>query len=779
MEDINNSIAQAGDQAQGLIPMQMQSDTPPQMPQSLFGQGQQPSLSDWLMQQAEPTDEPVSLDTLSQDEIDKIMTSVKDGIAVSKEYYESVVEPKLIDRQRLVKADQKLYKEKFPQLSERSKFVSYDIANVIDWIKPSLVEVFTGSESPVTIAGNTIENDDTATTLQRLIEYQLTRKNNYTSLINDVVTDGLGLNLGVSKCWWKREEKRDHYKMMFNIADVQTAIMLTEATLSGDIEITDISSIKDADDLYKVEFDHVKLISNYPVVEYVPPTELRFTPEESSIQQCKFVAHRKIVKGDYLKRKEADGDFKNVDEALEKTGDTTYTAADIYNNPVLTQPKMQATDSDNASKDVELYECYLKVDYNDDGIYEYLIVHCVGDTPLSIQTNEFGIAPFFTISATRDNRRIFPEEGFAEQLEPLQDLKTALIRQIIINVAKNNDRQSFINYSKIDADALFAGEEYVPTKDDPSTVIYSVPQYQISEMAMSMIEYAETEVENRSGSTKYNQGLDANSLNKTATGLTAILGQSDKRIKLMARLIAESWIIPMVRFLILLNQKYGEPVQTFPYKGQNLSISNSDMDMDVDLVINVGDGAGTKEARIQSYMALLANVFPTLGAQGVATPNSYYEAGSALLEEMGLKNTSGILLDPSSDEAKQQQQQVQQQAVQLAAIKYQAQLEAQLAVEQMKNEGKLAVAQTPSVRANLDDLPPNTQMQIMNANAATNVTPMDIAEKELLKRVGTIQNPLGTPTGQNSGAGPSIQGQQQPQTISGGTSPTGTTSGQS
>lgn len=713
MDDINNSLS-AAQEVGGLFGR----DAPPQM-----------SLTDWLTQQAEPQEKTVSLDTLKPEEIEKITASVKEGREIAKKYYEGEVEPKLIHREQLRKGDQKLYKHKFENLSKKSKFVSMDFNNIIEWMKPSLVEVFTGNESPVTIAGSTIQNDDTATKIQQLIEYQLMRKNNYTSMVTDVVDEALGTNLGVSKVWWKREEDRTRYKMMLDINDLQSAEMLTQATMTGEIEVQSVKPLKDAPDLYEIQFDRVKVTANYPVVQYVPPTELRFTPEACSLQQCKFVAHRKIVKGDYLKRKEQDGTYQNVDEALKAAGDTHFTDADKYINPQLDEGGMRPTDNDAASKDVELYECYIDVDYNNDGIYEHLIVHCVGDVLLSVQTNEFDIAPFFAMGGVREKRRIFADNALAEQVEGLQDLKTALIRQIVINVAKNNDQQKFIDVTAIgDIDALLNGDEYVPIKGDPTRAVSNPPPANLSPLTMDLVNYAETELENRTGSTKYNQGLDANSLNSTATGITAILGQADKRIRLIARLFAENWIVPMIRFIILLNKKYGESVQTFRFKDKEVSISSDDLDIDYDLVINVGNGAGTKEARIQSYMLLLSQVYPVLSQAGVATPNSYYAAGTALLEEMGLKNTQGILLDPDSPEAQQQQQQAAQQELQIAAMKDQADLQKQLTLKQADYAGKTQVAKIPSLRLNFDNLPLATQMQIINNATAGTTTIQDVVQ---------------------------------------------------
>lgn len=724
-ENINDSMTQAGN---------MVGD-------GLFDRASPMPVSDWLLSQAQQTDnDNISLDTIKAAEKEKIMKSVKDGISVSKKYYENTIEPAIDKRDDLYAGDEDLYKSKFPVLSDMSKFISYDIHNSVEWIEPSLVEAFTGSDTPVTISGVSVKNDETATKLQQLIMYQLTRKNNYTTVMKDALHDALKDNFGAIKCHWRHEETRERYEMMLDINDMQTALMLTQGSMSGEIEIIRISPVKDTPDLYKVVFEHIVVTANYPVIEYLPPSELRFTPEAADLQECKFVAHRKIVKGDYLKRKEQDGTYRDVDLAIESAGDTNHTTNDKRVNPQLDEGGMQVTDSDNASKDVELYECYVKVDYNDDGIYEHLIVHCVGDVPLSIQKNEFEIAPFFPFSYTRDSRRIFPEHGIAEILEPLQDLKTALIKQLVINIAKNNSPQRFIDEKSVDMDALLAGSEYIPVSGEPSRSVYDSPSLPFSSITMDMVNYAESEIENRSGSTKYNQGLDANSLNQTATGITAIMGQSDKRIKLSGKLIAENSIVPMIKFMILMNKKFGDQTQTFRYKDKEVTIDRSELDIDYDMIINIGNGAGTKEARIQSYMALINNIYPTLASQGVATAKSYYMAATALLEEIGLKNTTGMLLDPDSDEAKQLQQQKMQQQIALLQTQEkikagdaQAKLQSDMALKQLDGAIRETVAKIPSIRANFNDLPVDTQMSVIQDGLKAAASPEGLIGKELMK----------------------------------------------
>ncbi|MGK7355467.1 portal protein, partial [Salmonella enterica] len=61
---------------------------------------------------------------------------------------------------------------------------------------------------------------------------------------------------------------------------------------------------------------------------------------------------------------------------------------------------------------------------------------------------------------------------------------------------------------------------------------------------MPMIELLESKKENRTGYTRYSQGLERDSLNKTATGVNRIMDASQKRMKLMARIMAEALVAP-------------------------------------------------------------------------------------------------------------------------------------------------------------------------------------------------------------------------------------------
>lgn len=738
MDNQMDVVAQA---AQNFRDLTMKNSLAPQMPTmnsmphppNAQG-GQFPNnINQSVPQEAEPTvpiiellknlpqkEEEVSLDTLKKAEVTKIMESFNRGKKVANNHYTSVVQPKLIEREHIYDADKLHYKKKFPRLSEYSEWCSKDVKTTIDWILPSLIEVFTGAENPVSIAGVNVEDDEGASKVQQLLKYQLERKNQYFTLLISVLTSALKVNLGVVKVSWHREEDRKKVQMLIEGNELETINQLFVAAQEGQLDNLEIEALEEAPDLIKCEFDVVKLIENYPKIEYMSPSELRFTPEEADIRECKFVAHRKIVTGDYLMRKEKDGVFKNVKKAIEKVGNVTYTAYDDYAKQDELTNRSQLSDSDTASKQVELYEAYLRVDYNNDGIYEDLIVHAVGDVPVRIAENKYGRPPFFTCSACFDPHEVFGKESFADNLEQMQDLKTALIRQVIINVAKNNQPQMFVNESAVDMDALLSGEEFIPVNGVLSDSIFIPQSLPISNLTMSIVDYAQGEIEAQSGTNRYSQGITADNMNRTATGVSAIMGAAEKKVKLLTQQISENFLIPLFKFLIQLNKKFMDSKQIVRLMNENFVITRDDLDVEFDLIVSTGEGAGTKEAQINYLMILINQLYPQLANMGLVTERSWYQVTKTLLEKMGIRAVGQYILDPAGQEYQQrqaqqaqaQQAQAQQEAQQAASI---LNLQRKIAEEEIvAGVMKTAISSsTPKVSTKLETLSPFDQAQLL------------------------------------------------------------------
>ena len=670
----------------------------------------------------------VSLKTLKKKEKEKIMAAYKRSRDSAEKFYQGSIEPSLIRRKKIYDAPKEFFRKKFPKISELSDWISRDVKTTIDWMLPSIMEVFIGTDDPCDIKGQSLQDDVAAKKLQSIVKYQINKKNDYFRFLYSFIKEGLITNLGVAKVYWERDETRNEMEVMVDSSNLDQFLQLEQM---GKIEIKEMTIIDGLAAIIK--YDEIKTHFNNPVIENMSPSELRFTPDGHTLAESKFVAQRKIVKGSYLKSKELEGVFQDVDKAIKEADDHKRTGYDQYTNKYFDSYGNFLNDDDNASKDLVLYEAYLDVDYNNDGILEKVIVHAVGDVPIAIQENTFRSVPFFIFAPEPDPYIPYGETSYADTLEQLQDLKTVLIRQVIIAVAKNNRPQMFVAEHKVDTDALIDGDELIPVRDgSPAEAVMYSPHIPLDPITMTLVQYAQNDIESQSGSTRYNQGLDSNSLNKTASGINAVMGAADKKMKLIARIFAECAWVPIIKHIIKLDQQFLNPYQQFRLNDEMVNISPEELDIDYDLVVNTGQGAATKEAQMNYLIMIMQQLYPALQNMGVATEKSWYETAKDLLEKMGIRNVQNYLIDPDSDQWKQAQAQKQQAAEQAE----QKQLDTMLMLEKVKLESELQRQSIPRMTLNYKDLPVEAKQTAVYQYLKDRVPEPDIWVKELMDVLG-------------------------------------------
>lgn len=580
---------------------------------------------------------------ISEEKLDEIRENVMHEIERADNYYEEEIEPMVIKRHKVYESDAEYYKKKYPNLTNISDVTASDFHDTVEWAIPSLIKVFFGNEDICKLQGANSEQDEKAAAAHsELIKYQLERCNDGFLVFYDWIKNSLIDNLGIVKCYWEREETIEPKTIVASQRE------LYELQLNPKITITNIE--EKAPDVFQVDYEEVTNITkNQPKLEVVPPSEFRFNPEAKSLEDVDFVAHRKIVKLDYLRRREREGVFQNIDKVLDGTGTTgTYTRTN-YDEELNPRAYMRNSDVgvEDAKKEFLLYECYVKTDINNDGILEDLIVTMVDKkTIVRLEENTMGRHPFFVISPIRDTSRLFPKRGIADLVGELQDLNTAFLKQIIYNIAVNNNKQAFVNVDLLlDPSEFIDGKKAVRVTGDPRNAVYYTPVEQLQPQVFQFLEYMNTMKENRTGITRYNQGMDANSLNKTATGITQIMNASNQRLELIARIFAETGIKQLFRHMIKMNQMYITEETFIRITDKPKPIFPEDLEGTIDIVVNVGVVAGSKQQQAQS-MQLLLGMYPQLLQAGLASPEHVSYAFGRLVEALGYKNVSDFLFTP-------------------------------------------------------------------------------------------------------------------------------------
>lgn len=571
-----------------------------------------------------------------------IVRRIQADIASAEAYQASVVEPTVKQRYEIYYADKDYYKNRFPILSKTSDLVSTDVADTIEWALPSLMKVFTGSDEVITIAGVTEEDDTKAETMQELLVYQLQRQNKFFPILYNWMKDALITGMGIIKCYWERTEGYTTEQTTLNNEALQ-ALQQTGVPIVS-IEGPDIYGD------FVVTYQSPYYVKNAPKIENILVSDFIYSSDAKSLEEANFVAQKRKVTMSYLREREAQGVYANIDEIKtedfrqsKKESPIEQVIGDKYNDLTFNQ-------EDKARLEVVIYECYTKMDINGDGILEDMIITICGDTIIRIEQNYMGRHPFFTISPTKDPHRIWVKRSYAELIGELQDLKVALTRQIMHNVALNNDPKMLLAEDAINIDDYIQGRKVIRMKSGHSLneVAMPMPVHPLSPQTFQFLEYIEGQKENRTGITRYNQGLDANSLNKTATGISAILGQSSQRLELIARMFAETGIYELFRFMVSLNQKFIDQNTVIRLTNKSLKINPEDLTGNFDLVVNAGISIATKESTIMATQTLLTALMQAnAGGYMVSTPENIYNLFKKWIESIGFKNYGDYITDPA------------------------------------------------------------------------------------------------------------------------------------
>lgn len=570
-----------------------------------------------------------------------VVRYVQNDIQRAEAYQASIVEPAVRERYEIYYADKDYYRQKFPILSKTSDLVSTDVADTIEWALPSLMKVFTGSDEVITIAGVTEEDDTKAETMQELLVYQLQRQNNFFTVLYNWMKDSLIVGMGIIKCYWERTEGYT----------TETAVLNNEAlqalTQTG-VTIEDIQGPDQFGD-FSVTYQLPYYRKNAPKLENILVSEFLYSPDAKSLEEANFVAHKRKVTMSYLREREAQGVYANIDD-IRVNGNYNGMNVDQVEQVIGDNYVDINKDEQTARQEVVIYECYTKIDINNDGILEDMIITICGDTIIRMEQNYMGRHPFFAISPTKDPHRIWVKRSYAELIGELQDLKVALTRQIMQNVALTNDPKMLLDESAINIDDFVQGRKVIRMKAGHSMNEVAMPMNitPLAPQTFQFLEWIEGQKENRTGITRYNQGLDANSLNKTATGISAILGQSAQRLELVARMFAETGLSELFRFMVSLNQKFIDQQTVIRLTNKELKISPEDLDGSFDLIVNAGISIATKESTIMATQTLLTALMQAnAGGYMVSTPENIYNLFKKWIESIGFKNYGDYITDPN------------------------------------------------------------------------------------------------------------------------------------
>lgn len=390
-------------------------------------------------------------------------------------------------------------------------------------------------------------------------------------------------------------------------------------------------------------------------IQAIPPEEFLTDRRAISLEEATFCAHRS-------RRTVSD----MIEMGYPRTLLESVAGGDEldFNTEVLTrfagddeQPERDADSLDESMRHVWVAECYLKVDYDGDGIAEWRKVTLAGGNGFEILDHEECDGhPFSAWTPNKIPHKLYGE-SLADKTMDLQLIKSTVWRQTLDGMYFNNAPQLVVMEGQANMEDVLTRRPGGVIRARSQGAVTPLPVQDVSGPGMAMINYLDSVREARTGVRRFSAAGEADALNPyggTATGAQLVEDSSQDRVMLLARNFAEQGLKPLFNRLLELSIKYQDKPMTVRLRGKWVDIDPSTWTTKLDMTVAVGLGTGNRDRQVGQLMTMLTQIdAPMVQMQGgvkgpILTAANIYSKLSKLTEAMGYKDGSNFYTDPST-----------------------------------------------------------------------------------------------------------------------------------
>jgi len=551
----------------------------------------------------------------------------------------------------------------------RSQVISTDVADTIESILPTIMRTFTASPKAVQCVGNKPGDEAAAKQATDYLNHVFYKDNPGFTLMYTFFKDALLQKNGIMKIFWddSLDVERSTYE---GLTDDEFAMLVADPEVKvlehTEYDIDDEEALKEAADFIEAQGMPADVQSSGKMhdvvvnrmnkkgqvrIENVPPEEFLIARNAKTIEEAHFTAHRKYITRSELvemgfdveevKGLPTDNDQRYSEERTTRYEDLDYNSLNRHST------------SDTANEQILIYECYIKLDEDEDGIAELRKVTVAGDSSYKILDNvPFDRQPFVSVTPILVPHRFYGR-SVSELVEDVQLVKSTIMRQLLDNMYLTNNNRVAVMDGQVNIDDLLTNRPggIVRTKQPPQSVIQPLQSQPLNQQAMPLLEYLDVVREQRTGITRYSQGMDADSLNKTASGINQILTQAQLRVELICRVFAETGVKELFKKLLETVIKHETKEKIIRVNEQYVTMMPMEWINRCNVDIQVGLGTGSKEQELVILNNILERQLQAINLQkSAAGPmvnlRNVHNTLTKLVEAAGLKNVETYFTDP-------------------------------------------------------------------------------------------------------------------------------------
>jgi len=568
------------------------------------------------------------------------------------------------------------------EMEGQSQVRTREVLDTIEWIKPELMKIFASGTETVRFEPEGPDDVEGAQQATDYINYLFNRKNPGFKILYQWVTDGLLQKNGVVKAWW--DDSRNKVRESYNgLTEVEVSML----TAPDNVEVIDFTPVDNAGE--QPLFDVTILVTGPQrglQIEVIPPEEFIISKGAKSIGGSPFCAHvsEKTI-----------SDLRTMGYSKAETEDLQSSSVIIS----VDSPERQAryanddTDSDESdSKDdtmrkVLYEECYVRTDFDGDGIAELRKVCKVGKDILA--NDEVDCMPFAGWTPIIISHK-WSGLSIADLVMDLQLIQSQLLRNILNNqYLTNNGRYAAID-GMVNMDDLLSSRAHGVVRMKMAGAVQRLDTPQLGQSAFQMLEYMDRLREKRTGVSERSQGLDPRSLgaNQAASAVNQVMTAAQQRIELIARVFGETGLTDLFHLMYKLVLQNDTSKSIFRLRDVYVEVNPSDWRERSDSSVVVGLGNGSKESELMQLGVIFQQqqqLSQNPAFSSLVSRKNVYSTVEDMVKVVNKANAGRYFSNPDSQEAKAYQQKNDQAAQQQQAMAAKmAEMEQQLKAKEIE-----------------------------------------------------------------------------------------------
>ncbi len=575
------------------------------------------------------------------------------------------------------------YFGRLPGISKRtakdknaSRYVSMDVMDGVEATVSEIMPAFTTSEIGIYEPSGQ-DDEEQAETETALVNYLFFEQYDGYSLIQELLKDTLLHRNCTAKAYWD-ERAVVEYETFDNVPALALQQLLQPNKENQQVEVVhqEVDGAQQAqpqsqeeemmihggmiepaiEETFNIKIKRTTIVGK-PVIEAIAPEEVIVSGDHTSpyLHDARFVAHEKI---------------ETVSSMIEQGFDPKIVRElPEYNSNIESLSRSRESEefdyssSHESTKLIRVFECYILIDFDGDGIAERRKV-VIGDGNTLLSNDEWDNVALIGGVATLVPHK-YKGVSLFDRLKEIQDTKTPLIRSMVDGTQLATQTRIGVVTGEVNLDDLLTSRTGGVVRMENANSVIPFPNPEIPQSSYQLLGLMDSQRKERGGSAVGTASQAMAISGDTAHGIERVMSSMELGNAVIARSIGETVIrgifielhnILRTNYKGELNAKIG---------GQWVKSVPSEWQTRANVSIQIGSSHAERN-RQANVMREVVTYQEKLAATGsvMFDEGKTFKAIGQIMKLSGIKSPELYFIDPNSDEGKQKSQQKSQQSQQ-------------------------------------------------------------------------------------------------------------------